>query len=339
MAQERYEIELSIGGVDQAVRSIQSVSAVVDKLGIGGGAAGGGFDISQFARAAAIASVVTVVIAALRKLGEAVAAAVSRIGDFGGLQATLGSTSTQTAFLRVIGSAFGVDVGGAASGVRQAVRSGLGAAAGVGFGVQPGQLDIGTAVNEGEMLLKVLKGIRQKFQSGDQGGALADARNLKVDKLFEFVYLTNEQIEQLNREAARTGGVFDQQQIAKAAQFKFELARVKEGFADLGATLGLVFLPFLRKVFEFLKKETTNPTGPGGIFGTNRSPQVQMSQALQGNTAALNSNTAELRAMSGIYGGGPRLRSAIPAAFGPGGGFLVPDSIRSSALRAGAFAL
>lgn len=332
MADERYDLQLNVTGVDSAVRNIQRVASIVDKMGIG---PAGGFDVSALGKAAAIAAVVVAVIAALKKLVSAVLDAAKALMEFGQLQARLGSNAATTAFLKTVGGALGVDVGGASARVRNAVGSGLGAAAGIRAGIQPGQLDLGSAVDQGQMLIKALMLVRDQFQGGDASGALATARNLDIEDLYQFVYLTNEQIKQLQSDAVTKGGIFGQETIARAVQLRFAVSRLSEQWESLKTLLLYAFIPVLDVLTNWIAsiiRGLSSLPGIGGAF-------AGMNQALNQSTQALNQNTAELRAMNGISGGGARTRGAIPGAFGPGSGFWLQNALHGHAVRLGAFSV
>jgi hypothetical protein len=332
-ADERYDLSLNVTGVDSTIRGVQRVADVLQKLGIAGGK--DSIDFAAFGKAAAIAAVVVAVVVALKKFVGAILDAARALVEFGQLQARLGSNAGTTAFLKTIGGALGVDVGGASARVRNAVGSGLGAAAGIRAGIQPGQLDLGSAVDQGQMLVKALMLVRDQFRAGDASGALATARNLDIEDLYQFVYLTNEQIKQLQSDAVTKGGIFGQETIARAVQLRFAVSRLSEQWESLKTLFLYAFIPVLEVLTSWIAsivRGLSSLPGVGGQF-------AGLNQALNQSTQALNQNTAELRAMNGISGGGPRTRGAIPGAFGPGGGFWLQNALHSHAVRLGALSV
>lgn len=354
MPDERYDINFNATGVDSLVRNFERVATILDRIGAGaagagqfglaGSALGGASAIGNFAQAAApVAAMTAIVLAvtiALKSLLDALINTAKSIQAFAQLQANLGSSASQAGFLRGLGGIFGTDAGGAAGRLRAAIGSGLGAAAASRAGIPLGQLDLGTAVNQGQMLMQAVMYLREIARTEGPSAALAKARAFNIEDLYQSIYLTNDQIERMQRSAERGSHIFDEKHAAAAARLAGEMQLLHQQWEQFTASIANVFIPILTKVVAFFNQEMANPVGKQGIFGgAGFNMAKTQDQTQKEQTKALQDNTAELRAMNGFYGGGRRFRGAIPGAFGPGGGFALSDALRAQNLRLGAYSV
>jgi hypothetical protein len=345
---ERYEIVLDVTGLGKGTRDLQRfgqamgmVDPTARTLGQGLGGALGSAEL--VGKLALFAGGVALAAKAVMAFAQIVSDSVETLGGVGRLQAQLGSSFATTGLLRSIGGALGVDMGSLSERIRAASNDGgLGTAAAMRSGIRPGQLDLGSAVDQGQMVMQAIHRIRELYQSGDKSGALAEARALKAPELYQSVYLTNEQIERMTAQVQRNGGIFSEEAVARAGRLRGEVQMLSNEWEAFTTMIGEVAIPFLtaglEKVNAFLSHKTTNPFGPQGVLAAPSDFKAH-AQAMQGHTQALSQQTAALRNMQGIYGGGNGARLSIPQAYGPGGGYYVSDALRAHAIRWGAFSM
>lgn len=320
-----------------ALSHFGALSHAVAGIGAGGGIGALGSGISAASRMGAFNSALGVAAAAVGALATATRQASAALSGFGRLRDTLGSSSSETALLRVLGGAVGVgDIRGLASRVRAAGSSGLGAAqmAQLGFGPQQ---DIGRAVNEGQILLAVMRDIRETFKR-NPSEALARARNFGAEELVELGRIGEREFGKMLEEAKEIERTYSPARLEAARQFNREMERMGRTMERI--KIGLA-TPALGAANRFIEQPFK---GPGHAIGFSIGEAI--GRWLSGNKDAVKENTqatrdlsSQLRIQNGFYGGGGRLRSALPGAFGPGGGFQVAKQGRAHAIRLGAYSV
>jgi len=341
MADEQLTIDLQIKNVEETLRKLGTIGGALEHLSaqgpVGqavGHAATSGVQFALF-RAPLIAGIAALG-AAFAGLTNATKRAAEAMFAFGQLKDTLGATTGETAALRVIGGALGLgNIRGLAGNVRRASLGGLGAEAASRFGLPISPLDVGSAANEGEILLRALSGLRQTHKTRGFSAALADARNLGLEDAIQVVRISDEMWAQILRDAQETQRLLGPEHQSRAVQLNLALSRLSEKWEFLKTLLLSALVPALEAVTNgligFLRLLSAIPGS--GVR------QQDIDAALNANTRALNANTRTIEQMIGIYGGGRRARGALPAAFGPGNGAFLSEAVRAGTIRLGAYAV
>ena len=342
---EKLEIALDTSGINRAVADLGQAANAIGLLGMGGTAAGG---ISAGVAGIALAAVVQGITQTLKRFEQSVKAAADTIQSLMGFSTTqfgLGSSTSQTHMLRMLGASLGIsDVSGSAARLHRATLSGLGAMEASRLGIPIRPHEIGTGTNRGEMLIQALEGLRTTFREQGFGATVAMARNLDIEEWLNVVLLLDRQFARLKQDAVSSSGAFSSQRGAAAVQLNHEMSRLTTTFTTARNALVMLFLPGLNYLIEIVTSAAghfarINPFGAGvkGFFdrlmggGSGATGNAQ--------TQALRDNTLELRRLNGIYGGAGRTRSAIPGAFGPGNGFMLQNALRAQTVRLGAYSV
>lgn len=333
MADERLTLELVTSGADVAANRLGSLASAVEALGGGGGTLGqAGAAIGVIGRLGRFGTVLGIAAAAVAGLAGAAKKAADTLTAFGFTGRELGSSNAETALLRALGGAVGIgDVRGLASRVRSGIGSGLGAAQAARIGIGP-QFDLNRGVNEGRILLKVIEDIRATRTEEE---ALAKARNYGAEELVRFRHISRQTFEALVRDAEEWQASFTPEAVDRAVQFNIQLDRVSRKWDQFVTSLGLTFLPIVEKVLDLLNRSG----GPGVVLDQSNQKADANTKATAANTKATEALIDELRVTNGIFGGGSRARSAIPRAFGPGGGHALAGAMRAHAIRLGAYSV
>ena len=339
MADEKLTLDLEVRGVAAAMQSLGAVSSAVAGIGAGGGISGIGGGLAAATRLGAFTSALGVAAVAVSALAVATKGAAEALANFGRLQTGLGATTAETALLRVIGGALGIsDIRGMAGRMQTALSSGLGAAMAARLGVGP-QVELGQGINLGQIAVRVIEDIRA---ARTQEEALGRARIAGVEELAEVWSMTRHEYEQMREEARELSRSFTPQRIREAREFNQELDRFSRNIERIKIGAASAVLPGANRFLEDLRAESQ-----GGDRLKNRTDWLQenaraakaQNHSLEKNTDAANRLADELRQTNGIFGGGGRARAAIPAQFGPGGGFALSKALRSHAVRLGAHAI
>lgn len=337
------------GGLDvqidlQILATLQDIASVL-KSGRGasvlpGGGGGRGnigdllADLSHFTR------VVDDVLRAMRTLGEAVTAVARHLTEFAGTQFGLASSASTTTMAGLLGQALGIsNVAGLGASLHAASLSGLGAAIGGRYGIPYRPLEIGGATDRGEIIMKVIEGLRATSRGpGGMNAAIGEARTLGggAESLLPLTLLSEADLKRLREFAQIQSGMYGQERLAQAVRFDLAMAELgasvdrAKGLLLYGLVPAINILNFAVKTFL-----ATNPfLRAFGQFAARNVP-------LDANTQAVNQNTAALQYAAGLYGGGARTRSAIPGAFGPtaGAGEHLNNYLRGHAINWGAYSV
>lgn len=315
------------------MRSIGQISRAMQQIGTAGNAAGN--SISRMARSADDAA------DSLGGFMGAVQSATATLRAFSRLQDTLGATTGETAALRILGKGLGLgDIRGMAATLRQNSLSGLGAATATRFGIPIQPHDIGSAANEGQNLLKALSGLRETFKAaggGERGlsAALADARNLGIENAIQVVRIHDDMWAQILKDGQEARGMLGQEHQTRALQLSITMARLSEKWEFLKTLFQAAFIPILEKATNYLIG-FTRLLAAIPFSGVR---QQDIDAALNANTASVDRNTRAIDNLSGIYGGGRRVRGAIPGEFGPGYGYRLQGALRAHGLRLGYYSV
>lgn len=332
MADEKLTLDLEVRGIAEALNRLGSVSGALETLGSGGGGlAAAGVGLAAASRLGRFATAAAVAATAVGALAGAAKRAADNLSAFGFAGQELGSSTGETALLRMLSRAVGIsDFQGFAENLRGGISSGLGSAYAAQIGIGP-QMDMGgRAANIGDIALRIIRDIRA---AATEAEALERARNFGDVRLVRFRNISQDLFDELTKDAEQMSRTFTPEMIERGIRFNAQLERVTSKWDQFVTGLGLSFLPILERALDFMNQEM----GPS---------VVAHGRAAEANTAAVNANTratqelqSELRMTNGIYGGGARARSAIPAQFGPGAGFAVSRELRSHAIRLGSFAV
>lgn len=334
MPDEKLTLELETRGYAEAIQRMGALSGAIGALGAGGSFAAAGGGLAAASRLGAFVTATAIATTGLAALAGAAKSAAESFRDFGRLRDTLGSSGGETAMLRAIGGALGVgDIRGLASRVRSGIGSGLGAAQAARIGIGP-QLDLGgSAVNEGRILLKVLEDIRK---SATRDEALVKARNFGAEELVEAHAISERLWQQILRDAKEAERLYSPEHVERGRELAITMDRISQRWGRISDGFKMVLLPVVDKVLGLF----TRSGGAGGLFDpVHRQTTDASTEATQANTKATNRLADELRQTNGLFGGGARTRSAIPRAYGPGGGFEVSRVMRAHAIRLGAYAV
>jgi hypothetical protein len=322
------DIDLNLGGVFEAVRGFQGFAGAF-------GAFGGGSNVSLagLGPLAKLGLVAGTAAASLALVAKAADTAAENLTQFAHLRDTLGSTSGETAQLRLLGQVLGINVGSAAASLHAAaISGGLGTATAARYGVSIRPVEVGSPTDRGADLLKVMEGLWQTARSQGSGQALVDARNLHQEDLFGVTYLSREQLDRVKELAQATSALYGPEQITQAYELKFAMAELSIAWTDLTTVIGTRVIPAVADVIKFFADGIRSLTGASSGTGAASNPTVQSLQELN---RTMQQNNEALRYMAGIYGGGSAARSAIPQAFGPQNGMFLSQALGQHALRLG----
>lgn len=316
----------------------QGVAPLLNRIGMlfapGRGAAGGGASgLAGGATGAlaggAIAIGVSAAIGAMHLLKAAFDEATATVGRFNQTMMTSGGTPRQTAFLDRLG--IGADA--AASFRQQLSTDPIAGAAGrkLGLGVQlPRPFG---KVNEAEKLQQALIALSQITNEEER---LDQARRLGLDGYMKEIEMIRNHKAEMLREAAIRGAVGGA--ASKSfIEFEYQMTRLKQTLS-LAAVVGIT--PLIQSINEMF-----NALKVAGVVLDSLMPPwlktlllpgagASQQQATNANTQAVNNNTAVLR--QGMYGGGARLRGALPRSVN---GYYFEMGGDAQALTRGAFSL
>lgn len=325
---QKIGIDLDLGGLFTAVQGFQGVAGAFGAFGGGSNAS-----LSSLGPLAKLGLVAGTAAASLALVAKAADTAAENLTQFAHLRDILGSTSGETAQLRLLGQVLGINVGSAAQALHAAAISGgiaTGTAARYGVSIRP--VEVGNPTDRGGDLLKVMEGLWQTARSQGSGQALVDARNLHQEDLFGVTYLSREQLDRVKELAAATSALYGTEQITQAYELKFAMAELSTAWTDLTTVIGTQVLPVVTDVIQFFAEGLRSLTG-GGDGATAGTP---MARSMDELNRTMQENNTVLRYMTGVYGGGDRARHALPAAYGPGNGMYLSDALRQHAIRLGA---
>jgi hypothetical protein len=339
---EKLLSELGTKEIDRVLRELKAILQAVERLG-GAGAGGAGRSAvadlwKGLPNLAKVGVVAGGAVLALRKLGEAASRAADQFVNFSRLKNALGSSGGTTAFLQLLGGTLGVDMAALAMRSLEATRSGLGAAAAARAGLSP-QFELGTAVDRGRRIEILLEEMKRIAQTQGERAALGFARQAGIEEAFDFVKLQKETLATMRQQARLEAQMFSPERLRQAYAYNAQLATFNRQWERLVATIGTGVLPianFLLKVAGAIFTPVVKGTYD---FSGGRSGQDAARAAQNANTEAVRQLALEIRRLQGVYGGGARARSAIPAAFGPGFGFFLQDNLRAHTVKLGAYAL
>lgn len=251
--------------------------------------------------------------------------------DFQNLSGVLGSSAGTTSSLSLMGGALGVsDIRGAAEALHRAtLAGGLSTATASRYGLEMRPNEIGNATDRGAMLLQAIEGLRDTMRTRGRGQALSDARNLNLEDWFGLVEINDQLFQRMKAQAEVSAQLYSPERLAQAMMFNSQLAMMNQSFKDMSMAWGTLLMPYLEawaKTFEEIAKFGIRLAG-----GTTDGPASNNSlgQSMESLKSAVQENSSALRQTAGMWGGGPRFRSAIPAAFGPGRGHQIDDNLRA----------
>lgn len=257
--------------------------------------------------------------------------------QFADTQIATGSGAGMAAGLLGMNGLTGADVGGMSRAAYQKSLSGMGLIANLQAG-NPLQFDELQPVDYGKRLVNLVTELVRIGEKNYEEARLFAKRTDTEPFLKLFLLSKGEREGALARMNGGPGG------LSGFAHGQATFMNSKDNFFDtmvkglsgpgtIVAYLGSLLLDavswvanhtaigIMRSLWEAMYK---NAAGPGSNAHTN----------------ALNQLTDELRkTREGIFGGGRRARTAIPAGFGIGWGGFLPDAMRSHTVRLGAYAI
>jgi hypothetical protein len=332
----------------QILEELRNIASILrSQTGIGSGGGGGGAALgggasfgATWQRLSSLAHVSTIIDAVLRafdKLAHAATEVAGHLAGFSQVRNALGSSGGTTALLGLLGGTLGVDMAAVAMRSLEATRSGLGAAAGARAGLAP-QFDIGTFADRGRRVEILLEEMVRINKSQGAGAARAFAQQAGIGEAFDYLQISKATLDALRARAKIEEEMYSPERIRLAYEYNAKLALVHSQWSKFVASLGGAFLPRVNKILDFWNQPVAHPLFPNSGDDPGRSTQPARA-AMNAQTEATKQNTMELRRLQGVYGGGARARSAIPAAFGPGYGFFIQDNLRAHTIKLGAYAI
>jgi hypothetical protein len=335
MAANSLQIQLDVIGVGQAVgalnqlanasASIRHISGALENFqvaqGIGNAAhASRALGAALVAGSAGLAALTAGVVG----LTAAVTTAVREIEDFARTTNALGGNGPVANVGREFGAAFGfnpVSVANKILGASMAGGIGTAAALRLGTGPTPPELALsGNPIDKAAVLDRALSAISNMPKQL----ALATLQMAGLDQeLGFFIELSKKDQEAFRQYSLERAKEFTPERIQAIAHFNMELQKLKDSFSDLGINIGMKLVPAAQTAVDTMGAVAKHPVPgffglPGMIAAALMELLEQSKKAQQDNTEALNRNSDQLaQIMFGSFGGGPRARAALPAAFGP----------------------
>jgi hypothetical protein len=340
------EIDLGVGNLQQAVTGFRDLSRVLDGMKILEG-----FGITNAIEGATVLSVIALAATALRGFVGAIHAAAEALSEFGHARERLGGTTGETALLKALGGVAGVsDIAGAGRRLHESTLSGMGTAAAAQLGLPIRPLEIGSATDEAQLLIKALEGLSRVYKS-DPAAARALIRNLHMEEWIDVIRLWDEVGERMKRNAEATAGAFSETNTDNATRFKAAMNEVGLAWQNLTTMLSAYFIPKITEMMHILSLIIQHPfafAATSAAFGPLAAIHMleakelaeRSAKAQHENIRALNQNTETVRDLAnGLFGGGRRARTAIPGGFGPGAGAYLSEVLHSHAVRLGAYSV
>jgi hypothetical protein len=239
--------------------------------------------------------------------------------NFGYMANALNSSGSTTALLQGLGQAQGVDMQSLAHAVRmQALDGGMGtvAAGKLGYPITPQQIPM----DEGQALADLIRRLQEEYRTNPDA-ARFDARNLN-EALLKWAPMSPGEMQAAQDQGNRRGKYFGPQQQQEAADEAMQRAIRQKNWEDI----------------------IHGRLSPGELWdrtihqGGGSQRMDKQNDHLKKNTQALQDNTEQISKLNGIYGGGARMRSAIPRSF-QGRGDQLDAILQGEKAKFGAFAV
>jgi hypothetical protein len=327
-------------GIAPAVQQLLQISHLIEQMQAAQGNA------VQVAQLAAFAGIVGGTVYAVRRLGDAVNEATENLRGFARLQANLAGTIQETAAARLLGRVGGFDAGALGERIHQASLHGVGLIAAQQLGLEYRPMEIGTATDRAQMLLRAVEGLQKMMRDPRYGmaGAQLAARRLGVEELIPMAQAFGPremaQLKALQEEQAK---LYTPERVIQAERFRLQVERLGATFETFKQRAVQPMLPLLGKLTEAASLYVRAHPMFHLVTLLDRlfSPHGRGNTPIDQNTQALRENTLSVRDLAqGMFGGGPRARTALPGAFGgAGGGFFLSDALKSGALKFGAYSV
>lgn len=336
MADEKHVIEFDLRGHAEVVAGLQQVAAVLGGFGTSGGGGGAGLG-SIMLGVGKLNVALAVATAGFAGLSTAVNRVGQTLQELAQTRFGLGSSGSTSLLADLLGQAVGINnISGVAAGIHAGTLSGFGIGIAGQFGIPYRPYEIGGATDRGEMLLKVIEGLRQTRLNEGMGAAIGKARTLGsgAEQLLPLTFLSPEEIQNAAKLAQLNAEIYSPERIVAGTRLNLALAELKLSFTELETLIVTALIPGV-KLLDYTFKASTM-FAPGIMLArwwANR--QAPLDQ----NTEALNRNSAEMQKLNGTYGGGTRTRGAMPSAFGVGAGFELGQALRSGHVRFGAYSV
>ncbi len=321
----------------------------------GGGIAGIGGSVVQFAKLLETASPALVgVTAGLALLGIAAVEAGSFLRELAQGALSTGSTPGGFAFAQTMGGLAGLDpkgTGGMLQGLRQQISTDPLAMAAAGqFGVRALPPGFGPVPDMGKIF--------EKLFTGMQGMTTAQKQHFaeQVPAMQPFLAAAEfgrpDQIQRVKQLAQAVGELGSQENVQRAFDLSLAQQELSLQWTQLATTLGTIVLPAVTNIVKGLgvlldfspEKKAFAAFAQGKIgegfkdlAGGNdeKDAKDKHGNALKDHAAAMEGHTAELRlTRNGVFGGGSRAQGAIPAGLR---GDALQRALDANAVRLGAF--
>lgn len=335
MPSENFDINFSLHGASAVIGGLDKAASVLGGAS-GGGPGGGGFFGSLLSSVATLNPAMLAAAGAMAAVSGAANKVADTLQELSQTRFGLGSSGATSALAKLLGEAVGVgDIAGLGASLQQAGLKGLGLAVASSFGISPQPIELGSAVDRGEIIMKVIEGLRRTRETEGLSAAIGKARTLGggAESLLPFTEPGAGAVLNQVRELARLQAkLYSPENVVAGLRMNVAMAETKAHFTQMALLLTGPINVGLKAINAYLG--TGAAFGLGGLAlklaGGGKAP-------MDANTEALNRNSAALEAWgAGAFGGGSRLRGAIPGAFGVEAGR--GDQL-DKYLRMGAFAL
>jgi hypothetical protein len=282
-------------------------SIIGGAVALGGG--GGGDLLAGLSRLTAILATLKLAEQALKSLADGAKAAAANLSEFANQQFGLASSAGTTAIARTLGRALGVgDVAALGAQIHAGTLSPFGIGVAGRYGIPYRPYEIGGATDRGEMLMKVIEGLRATARSAGMNQAIGEARTIGAESLLPATLLSDKTLQGLREHARLMETIFGPERLAAAVEFQVSMAKLEDTFDATKTLLLAGLIPIIEAVNQKLLHGLQILAGIGGAS------RSQIEAALNSHARELALNTRELQKLNGIYGGGAGARAAMPAA-------------------------
>lgn len=316
MAGENFDVNFTLRGAEAVIGGLDKAASVLGGQAGGGGAGGaGGFFGSLLASVATLNPAMLAAAGAMAAVSGAAHKVADTLQELSQTRFGLGSSGSTSALAKLLGEAVGIgDIAGLGASLQQASLQGLGVSLAARYGIPYQPIELGGAVDRGEIIMKVIEGLRRTRAERGLSAAIGEARTLGggAEQLLPFTEPGAAPVLAQARELARLQAqLYSPENVVAGLRMNVAFAETKAHFMEMALLLSGPINAGLKAVNVYLGSGMA--FGLGGmalrLFSAGKAP-------MDANTEAVNRNTAALEAWgAGAFGGGSRLRSAVPGAF------------------------
>ncbi len=346
---DKLTIDISVEKIDAAIQKIKQLASAVNTVqgtmqgGVGGGVSGlignfvggggkggGGLSGAKLAmqsmtafmsavkggsKAGPIGAVIGVLVGAF----AAAATAAKHLSEaFARMQLSLASGAGSTATVMALSKQFGIsDPAGLGAAIHNASKSGLGSSVANKYGLDFNQIDVGSATDRGQLLIKTIEGLKRTIKEEGLSQATAEARALGAESLLPAAMAPTSQLENIKRMGEASGAL-----TKSLHMFGYAWTDLMERIKGFFITIFTPFLKMATKLMHFTARALALLTG-------NLAGLVDLEKSLNDLERETRENTNQLRQMNGTYGS-QRAGKAM-GAFGVGAGTQINRQMMNGA--------